>query len=83
MRLAQVGAWGSATRTSSTSSFAGARSSTVGTSGPAGGCSPAIEGELFPVGSLPGAPRGSTGEAHWSLVSSFYRPLLSGIWRAE
>ena len=61
MCLAQVGAWGSATRTSGTSSSMGAHFSTAGTSGPAGERNPAVDGELFLAGSLPGALRGSTG----------------------
>ena len=55
MCLAQVGAWGSATRTSDTSSTAGAYASFAGSMGPAGGCGLADGEELFPAGSLPGA----------------------------
>ena len=58
---AHVGVLGLATRTSGTSSSAGAHFSTAGTSGPAGERSPTGDGELFPVGFLPGAPGGSTG----------------------
>ena len=58
---AQVGAWGSAMRTSGTSSFVGVHLSTIGTGGLVGGASSAAEGELFPSSSLPGTSRGSTG----------------------
>ena len=60
MCLAQVGAWGSATRTSGTAFAAGAPASFAGSMGPAGGGGPVGCEELFPVGSLPGAD-GSTG----------------------
>ena len=60
MCLAQVGAWGSATRTSGISSAAGAPASFAGSIGLAGGGGPAGYEELFPVGSLAGAD-GSTG----------------------
>ena len=55
MCLAQVAAWGSATRTSGTSSAIGAPSSYAGSMGPAGGGAPAGCEELFPAGSLLGA----------------------------
>lgn len=54
MFLAQVGARGSATRTSGTSSAAGAPASFTGSIGPAGWGGPAGCEELFPAGSLPG-----------------------------
>ena len=60
MCLSEVGAWGSATGTSGTSSAAGAPVSFAGSIGPAGGGGPASCEELFPAGSLPGAD-GSTG----------------------
>ena len=60
MCLAQVGAWGSATRTSGTSSATGALASFAGSIGPAGGGGLAGCEELFPAGSLPGADN-STG----------------------
>ena len=60
MCLAQVGAWDSATRTSGTSSAAGAPASFAGFVDPVGGVGPAGCEELFPAGSLPGAD-GSTG----------------------
>ena len=55
MCLAQVGAWGSATRTSGTSSTAGALTWCVGSVDPAGGGGLAGCEEWFPAGSLPGA----------------------------
>ena len=55
MCLAQVGAYGSATRTSGTSFAAGAPASYAGCIGPAGGGCPVGCEELFPAGSLPGA----------------------------
>mgnify|MGYP005824198623 CR=1 FL=1 len=55
MCLVQVGACGSATRTSGTSSAAGAHASYAESMGPARGGGPAGCKELFPAGSLPGA----------------------------
>ena len=55
MCLAQVGARGSAMRTSSTSSAAGAPASFTGSIGPAGGGGSAGYEELFLAGSLLGA----------------------------
>ena len=55
MCLAQVVAWDSVTRTSGTSSTAGAHASFVGSMGPARGCGLAGGEELFSAGSLPGA----------------------------
>ena len=60
MCLAQVGAQGSAMRTSGTSSAMGAHASFGGSMGLAGGCGQAASEELFLAGSLPGA-EGSTG----------------------
>ena len=68
MCLDQVGAWGSVTRTSGTSSTVGAHSSSAGTMGSAGGCGQASCEELFPVGSLLGADgRTATGlpKSNW------------------
>ena len=55
MCLAQVGAWGSATRTSGTSSVVRAPASFAGFVDPAGGGGPAGCEELFSAGNLPGA----------------------------
>ena len=77
MCLAQVGAWGSATRTSGTSSIAGAPASFAGFMDPVGGGGPTGCEELFPVGNLPGAD-GSTGRGF--PVSNFllYQAIVVG-----
>ena len=77
MCLAQVGAWGSATRTSSTSSVVGALASFTGSIGPAGGCGPASDEELFPAGSLPGAD-GLTGRGLPESNFLLFRAIISG-----
>ena len=77
MCLAQVGAWGSATRTNGTSSAAEAPASFMGSIGPAGGGGLAGCEELFPTGSLLGAD-GSTGIG--LPVSNFllFRAIVAG-----
>ena len=77
MCLSQVGACGSATRTSGTSSIAGAHSSFAGTMGLAGGCGPAGGEELFPAGSLPGA-EGSTGKGLPESIFLLFRAIVAG-----
>ena len=77
MCLAQVGAWGSATRTSGTSSAAGAPASFAGSIGPAGGGGPAGCEELFPAGSLPGAD-GSTGRGLPESNFLLFRAIVAG-----
>ena len=78
MCLAQVGAWGSATRTSGTSSSAGVHFSFKGTIGPTGGWGPASDEELFPVGSLLGAPGSSTGRGLPESNLLLFRAIVVG-----
>ena len=77
MCLAQVGAWGLATRTSGTSSAAGAHASFAGSMGPARGCDPTGYEELFAAGSLPGAD-GSTGRGLTESNFLLFRAIVAG-----
>ena len=77
MCLAQVGAWGSATRTSGTSSTAGVTASFVGFMDPAGGGGPAGCEELFPAGSLPGED-GSAGRGLPSSKFLLFQAIVAG-----
>ncbi len=77
MCLALVGAWGSAMRTSGTSSTAGAHASFVGSMGPARGCGLAGGEELFSAGSLPGAD-GSTGKCLPESNVLLFRVIVAG-----
>ena len=77
MCLAQVGAWGSATRTSGTSSIAGVHASFAGSTGPARGCGPVGYEELFPAGSLPGADD-SIGRGLPESIFLLFRAIVAG-----
>ena len=77
MCLAQDGAWGSATKTSGTSSAAGALASFAGSMGPAGGGGPAGYEELFPAGSHP-REDGSTGRGLPESNFLLFRAIVAG-----